>query len=234
MSRSTAPFIPPQHYPSPPKNMWYEVPKEAPAPPSDPPKPIFPWETSRPKPSRVFVDDKPETSQGPVTGSRPPLEVQTSIEPLGAEAFPAGQKNEIVTPTTQTITITPSDPWTSYTRTNAWDDLPEIERYVDSLQKKRSRNRKPPGMIDLPSPGEGGGDGSRQRRGSKLTDFPSEAERPSLPVTPAPIHRSNFWGGGPDTGDDAGSQLPSAVGVPGQNEWVCVHGRRWTWSDCRC
>ncbi|KAJ3577441.1 hypothetical protein NPX13_g3127 [Xylaria arbuscula] len=220
MSKSTTPFIPPQHYPSPPKNMWYEVPKEAPAAPSDPPKPIFPWETSRPKPSRVFVDNELETTQGPVTGSRPPLEVQTSVESPGTEASPAGQKNEIVTPTTPTIMVTPSDPWTSYTRTNAWDELPEIERYIDSLQKSRKpRNRKPPSMIDLPSPGEGGDDGTWQRRGSKLTDFPSEVERPSLPVTPAPIRRSNFWGGDLAAGDDTGSQLPSAVGVPGQNEW---------------
>ncbi|KAI1365926.1 nucleotide-diphospho-sugar transferase [Xylaria arbuscula] len=220
MSKSTTPFIPPQHYPSPPKNMWYEVPKEAPAALSDPPKPIFPWETSRPKPSRVFVDDEAETTQGPVTSSRPPLEVQTSVESSGTEASSTGQKNEIVTPTTPTIMITPSDPWTSYTRTNAWDELPEIERYVDSLQKSRkSRNRKPPSMIDLPSPGEGGDDGTWQRRGSKITDFPSEVERPSLPVTPAPIRRSNFWGGHLEIGDDTGSQLPSAVGVPGQNEW---------------
>ncbi|KAI0515389.1 nucleotide-diphospho-sugar transferase [Xylaria bambusicola] len=213
MSKSTAPFVPPQHYPSPPKNMWYEVPKEAPAAPSEPPKPIFPWETHRPKPSRVFVDDEPETSQNLVPGSQPPLEVQTSVASPGTEVSPAEQKNEIVTPTTPTITITSSNPWTSYTRTNAWDDLPEIERYVDSLQKSRTaRNRKTPGMIDLPSPGEGA-------RGSKLTDFPSEVERPSLPVTPAPIRRSNFWGGGSNTGGDAGLELPSAAGVPGQNEW---------------
>ncbi|KAK5627310.1 hypothetical protein RRF57_003025 [Xylaria bambusicola] len=220
MSKSTAPFIPPRHYPSPPKNMWYEVPNKAPAAPSEPPKPIFPWEAHRPKPSRVFADDEPKTSQNLVFGSQPPLEVQTSIASQESEASSAEQQSELVTPTTPTITITSSDPWSSYTRTNAWDDLPEIERYVDSLQKSRkARNRKTPGMINLPSPGEAGDGSTWQRRGSKLTDFPSEVERPSLPVTPAPIRRSHFWVGGPDTGDDAGLKLPSAAGVPGQNEW---------------
>ncbi|KAI1423745.1 nucleotide-diphospho-sugar transferase [Xylaria sp. FL1777] len=229
MSNSTTPFIAPQQYPSPPKNMWYEVPKEAPAAPSDPPKPIFPWEAHRPKPSRVFADEVPEVSQDQGTDSSDVLsgeqrslpEVQPSAESSVTETSPARQKDEPLTPTTPTIQITMSDPWTTYSRTNAWDDLPEIERYVDSMQKsQRSRNRRPPGLIGLPSPGDGIDDVPWQRRGSKLTDFPSEIERPSLPVTPAPIRRSNFWGGGPNTGEgNIDPLLPSAVGVPGQNDW---------------
>ncbi|KAI1313120.1 glycosyltransferase family 8 protein [Xylaria venustula] len=219
MSKSTTPFVAPQKYPSPPTNMWYEVPKEAPAAPSDPPKPIFPWETNRPKPSRVFADETTEVSQNPETKSAFE-EHRSSAESPATEASSSGQKDEPVTPTTPTIKITTSDPWTSFPRTNAWDELPEIERYVDSIQRsQKSRNRKAPGKIGIPSPGDGIAEVARGRRGSKLTDFPSEVERPSLPVTPAPIHRSNFWGGPNEGEGDPDPVLPSAVGVPGQNDW---------------
>ncbi len=49
----------------------------------------------------------------------------------------------------------------------------------------------------------------------KLTDFPTEIERPSLPVTPAPVRRPSFWG----AERDAQGQLPGAEGVPEQSEW---------------
>jgi len=54
MSSDTAQFVPPERYPSPPKDMWYEVPKAAPAKPEEKPKPLFPWETHQPRPTRVF------------------------------------------------------------------------------------------------------------------------------------------------------------------------------------
>ncbi|KAI0536700.1 nucleotide-diphospho-sugar transferase [Xylaria digitata] len=228
MSKSTAPFIAPQRYPSPPKGMWYEVPKEAPAALSEPPKPIFPWEAHRSAPSRVFVDEEPRFSEQPVSPpdapsgeQRLPLEAQPSAEPSVTETSTVEQQNEPVTPTTPTIQVPMADAWTSYSRTNAWDEVPEIERYIDSMQKgQRSRSRKSPGMIGLPSPGDGIEDVTWRRRGSKLTDFPSEVERPSLPVTPAPIHRSNFWGDGPSTGKGGiNPPLPSAEGVPGQGDW---------------
>ncbi|GAP87586.2 putative glycosyl transferase family 8 [Rosellinia necatrix] len=220
MSKSTAPFIAPRQYPKPPKDMWYEVPREAPAPPSEPPKPIFPWEAHQPKPSRVFVEEKPEASQDSgahIVGTPPSevLKVQSSNESLLAEASPVEQKSEPATPA-QIMTL---DPWTSYSRTNAWDEVPGIERYVDSIHQKQ-RPKKAPGTITLPGPGEGVEDTTRQRRGSKLTDFPSEVERPSLPVTPAPIRRENFWD--PESissHNDKNPLLPFAVGVPGQRDW---------------
>jgi hypothetical protein len=52
----------------------------------------------------------------------------------------------------------------------------------------------------------------------KLTDFPSELERPSLPVTPAPIRRPSFWG----EERDADGELPAAEGVPSQEDWVLL------------
>ncbi|KAI0445438.1 nucleotide-diphospho-sugar transferase [Xylaria telfairii] len=229
MSKSTAPFVAPRHYPSPPKDMYYEVPKEAPAAPSEPLKPIFPWEANRPKPSRIFADETlhvpQETgmrgSDAPSGEQQPVLEAEPTVESSVTDTTAAEPQSEPVTPTTPTIQISLADPWTSFSRSNAWDDVPEIERYVDSMQKhRRSRSRKFPGTINLPGPGESVDDITRPRRGSKVTDFPTELERPSLPVTPAPIHRSKFWGGGPGTGQgDNGLPLPSAVGVPGQSDW---------------
>ncbi|KAI1371518.1 glycosyltransferase family 8 protein [Hypoxylon crocopeplum] len=245
MSQDSTPFVPPPRYPSPPKNMWYEVPKESPAPPSQPPKPIFPWETQRPPPSRVFADEmprgiEPETSDfGTPTGmpwSAPVPPHESSVEPSFTETSTAEQKSELTTPTTPTIHITSSDPWSSFTLTNAWDEVPEIERYVDKIQKhQRKRSLKSPGVLALPGYDEDVDDVTWRRRGSKLTDFPSEAERPSLPVTPAPIRRAKFWGGDPGIGrGDDSPLLPAAEGVPAQTEWVCVHGNLWTPADCLC
>jgi glycogenin glucosyltransferase len=245
MSKSFTPFVAPQRYPSPPKNMWYQVPKEAPAAPSEPPKPIFPWEAHRPKPSRVFPDEQPRVPQQPGTDSldSPAGERQSSpqVQPF-AESSVTGpdtgeQKSVPVTPITPTIQITPVDIWSSYTMTNAWDEIPEIVGYVDSMQKhRRSKSLKSPGVMRMPGPGEGADEVPWRRRGSKLTDFPSEVERPSLPVTPAPIRRPKFWGGGGPGIDDSSTNplLPVAAGVPGQSDWVCVHGHRWTPADCLC
>ncbi|KAI0168118.1 family 8 glycosyl transferase [Pestalotiopsis sp. NC0098] len=229
MSKETAPFIPPARYPSPPKDMWYKVPEKAPAYRTEKPKSIFPWENTQPRPTRVFADqppldtasDKPSTPTGEPWASSSGTEWSTETSMTGRNAV----ESVPVTPITPTIQITSSDPWTAFTRTNAWDEVPEIERYVDKMQKhRRTRSLKSPGKIDLPSP-SGIDERDFARRGSKVTDFPSETERPSLPVTPAPIRRPKFWGGGDDGGhgaadeEDVNPLLPVAAGVPGQVEW---------------
>jgi len=56
---------------------------------------------------------------------------------------------------------------------------------------------------------------SGRRESLILTDFPTADDRPSLPVTPAPIRRPTFWG---EERDEAG-ELPGAEGVPDQAEW---------------
>lgn len=261
MSKDSAPFVPPERYPSPPKNMWYNVPKEPPAPATAKPKPIFPWEDHRSQPTRVFPDDTPEEQKpgfgnlslstgetwDSTTTAAPGASTESSV--ITAETGSEDQKSEPITPLTPTIRITSSDPWTAFTRSNAWDEIPEIERYVDSMQQKhrRTRSLKSPGVIGLPSPGEGVDEAAWRRRGSKLTDFPSKDERPSLPVTPAPIRRPKFWGGGGvgggagghslggyDGDEDDSPLLPAAEGVPEQTHWVCLHGRRWSRADCLC
>ncbi|KAK7706257.1 glycogenin glucosyltransferase [Diaporthe eres] len=241
MSSDPAPFVPPPRYPSPPKNMWYEVPKEKPASRAEKPRPIFPWEIEQPRASRIFADDvypsEPSLTEGstvaPSGRRRSSLEYQTTMtEPSMTESSTADHKSEPSSPATPTIRITHSDPWASFTRVNAWDDDPAIDKYVGSMPLYR-RHKSSSSLVGQTSPRAVGGSGvgSQQetsagaewrRRGSKLTDFPTAVERPSLPVTPAPIRRPKFWGaGGPgldDEGEDDG-KLPAADGVPQQSEW---------------
>jgi glycogenin glucosyltransferase len=189
------PFKAPERYPDPPKDMYYEVPK---TPTYQKPTPIFPWEKDAAKPTRVFPEDNVEVTREP---GKEPAPAPTDVE-------------QAVTPTTPTIHLTPADPWQTYTRGNAWDDIPEIERYIGSLQKNRKGNIQVlqgygSGIEQVSSPGG-------RRQSMRLTDFPTELERPSLPVTPAPIRRPSFWG---EERDEEG-ELPAAEGVPSQEEWV--------------
>ncbi|KAH7418190.1 nucleotide-diphospho-sugar transferase [Cadophora sp. MPI-SDFR-AT-0126] len=201
MSSDLTPFKAPERYPDPPKNMYYEVPK---TPTYQKPAPIFPWEMNAPKPTRVF----PEDNIALVT------ENLDSSDPASATGVEEKDNTPTtVTPTTPTISLTPADPWQTYTRGNAWDDIPEIERYIGNLQKNRKGNIQVlqgygSGIEQVSSPGA-------RRHSMKLTDFPSELERPSLPVTPAPIRRPSFWG---EERDKEG-ELPAAEGVPSQEDW---------------
>lgn len=246
MSQETAPFVPPERYPSPPRDMWYKLPEQPPAYRTEKPKSIFPWESNQPRPTRVFVDDSSRAQESETEASSTPTgeprayaspDTQPSAESSFTEHSATDQEKSPVTPATPTIHITPSDPWTAFTRTNAWDEVPEIERYVDKIQKhRRTKSLKSPGKIEMPQSGGAASEQDFARRGSKVTDFPSEIERPSLPVTPAPIRRPKFWGGGGSGVDDDDDDplLPAAEGVPGQSEWVCQHGLRWKPTDCLC
>jgi glycogenin glucosyltransferase len=206
MSSDPTPFKAPERYPDPPKDMYYEVPK---TPTYQKPAPIFPWELDAPKPTRIFPEDNDvgETEFPLVGGSGPAAT---------ADDTKSEDKSSPVTPTTPTIQLTPADPWQTYTRGNAWDDIPEIERYIGSLQKNRKGN-----IQVLQGYGSGSAEVSSsgaRRQSMKLTDFPTELERPSLPVTPAPIRRPSFWG----EERDAKGELPAAEGVPSQEDWVLL------------
>ncbi|KAI6383235.1 hypothetical protein MCOR25_000156 [Pyricularia grisea] len=242
MSSDTSAFVPPQRYPSPPKNMYYEVPQHPPAPPEQKPPAIFPWEMNRPQASRVFIND----DVGPVEAEKSPtaeetVDYQESVEPASEEPRPIP-----TSPPIQQI----SNPWESFSLTNAWDDVPGINRYVGAIQKSQKRRNLGQsaglslGNLDDTREAQEELEAALSRRGStKLTDFP--VDRPSLPVTPAPMRRSNFWGGAAESPNNGGSvgavpeggrrQLfPAAEGVPGQSDWVCVHGTRWTPAYCPC
>lgn len=232
MSKDAGLFIPPARYPSPPKNMWFDVPAEPPAPVAEHPKQIFPWEGYQSRPSRSFADSVPISQQG----TEPALRIVTESSAAGSSPGDAQARSSA--PSTPTIQITPSDPWTSFPRLNAWDEMPEIGRYVEGLQKhRRVRSQGSPGGSPRTLSPAGLAAGGKRRSkpgpaGFRVTDFPSEVERPSLPVTPAPARRPSFWG--EDEQDRAMRPLPTAEGVPSQSEWVCVHGKRWGPADCLC
>lgn len=225
MSSDPAPFVPPARYPSPPKDMWYEVPKERPAPPREKPKALFPWEMHKPQASRVFhepEEDASLVSEASESSSAEGMasEAQPQAEPSMTGTPSVEPKSEPQTPSTPTIRIPPQNPWTSFPRTNAWDDVPEINRYVDAIQKHRRTKSQ---GLRRGAPELALKELSWGRRPSRVTDFPSEDDRPSLPVTPAPIRRPRFWGGGaPGLGEDDAEddeRLPAAEGVPAQSEW---------------
>lgn len=190
--------------PEPPKGMYYEVPSASPA--YERPTPIFPWEATAPKPTRVFAED---------------------VLPARSETTPSvttdddDNQTETASPPTPIGHIISSIP---YQRTNAWDEVPEIERYISNLPQNRRaqvqvllNNVSNQSASDaVSSPGLEDGPPGRDRRPSmKLTDFPTEFERPSLPVTPAPVRRPSFWG----AERNAAGDLPGAEGVPEQSEW---------------
>jgi len=210
-------FKQPSAYPEPPKDMWYQIPETKPKP-YEPPPAIFPWEREsrpRPKPTRVFAEDLPQKPdpEAPLT----PTLVKTS--PTGE----TGSVSSASTPSEEP----PAAPFSP--TSNAWDNDPSIDRYVravkDAQERRFAGKRSPIGQIPMPSaieevlsPLVNNAKARESRRESLiLTDFPSAMDRPSLPVTPAPIRRPTFWG----TERDAKGELPSAEGVPEQAEWVC-------------
>lgn len=180
-------FQPPPSYPEAPKNMYYEVPTTKPKPQKL--AQIFPWEARASKPTRVFAEDS----------------TVTSAEPSLGETDDTSQHS--VRTSSESVQPHPHDLWQSWSRSNAWDEDPEIERYVEAIQRPKKGDGRP---------GTSPGAGSR-KASLRITDFPTEIDRPSLPVTPAPVRKS-FWGRDPD---EAG-ELPAAEGVPSQEDWVRV------------
>ena len=204
MSSDTQLFQPPTHYPEAPRDMWYQVPQKSAE--HEKPKPIFPWETRAPKPTRVF----------PRTRSPSPPSVE---EPMSQEQdeLPSSSGTDITEASEDSI-ATPSDPWASFQqRVNAWDDMPEIERYVRKISLAQARQGKVQVLHPTPSQDSNSTPSGRDNRRAslRLTDFPTSVERPSLPVTPAPIRRSTIWGEERDE-----ESLPAAEGVPKQEDWV--------------
>lgn len=197
--------------------MWYEVPT---APSYQPPAPLFPWETHAPKPTRVFPGEGGSGDQPVFGGATLPVqgtEKEEKAEDEGSSGTSA--------PETFRAEPSPGESWASYSRANVWDEMPEIERYISAIQRNRKgqvqvlHSRSPSGAMGPSSSGTPTGSG--RRVSLKLTDFPTEVERPSLPVTPAPVRPATFWG---DEQEEEGEgELPAAVGVPAQEDWVGPH-----------
>ncbi|KAF2875622.1 nucleotide-diphospho-sugar transferase [Massariosphaeria phaeospora] len=214
-SESHALFKAPQVYPEPPTDMWYQVPGTKPTPAAKP-KAIFPWERQldRPAPTRVFAEDLPP---GPTPAPAPvhafsTIHYDDGSESGGTEAVGRSSPQIVASPR-------PADEtWQEYQQTsvNAWDNVPGIDRYVRAVMDSQSRRGKPQPLQLSGITDEVFSPSTKDRRESLiLTDFPSAIERPSLPVTPAPVRRPTFWG---DERKDVG-ELPGAEGVPEQAEW---------------
>ncbi|KAF9690834.1 hypothetical protein EKO04_011040 [Ascochyta lentis] len=224
-------FKAPPAYPEPPRDMWYKVPEHKPKP-YEAPKPIFPWEkeATRPKPTRVFAEDHlPE----PAPTSAPAPEV-SEFEASPASEFTTTHYDNDREPRRAKPTRvwrdepydfkpkTAEESWQAFSQSNAnaWDSVPGIDSYVRSIMDSQGKRGKvqvlqqATGTDDMGSPTLSRKD---RRESLILTDFPSAVERPSLPVTPAPLRRPTFWG---EERDEVG-ELPAAEGVPEQNEWVC-------------
>ncbi|KIW51639.1 hypothetical protein, variant 1 [Exophiala xenobiotica] len=215
MSSDTQLFQPPTHYPEAPRDMWYQVPEKAPEPVK--PKQIFPWEARAPKPTRVFPKTKsPSPPLLPVEEPMSELQQEEVTTPSAATDATDITEESVPTPTQRE----PINPWEAFQqRTNAWDDMPEIERYVRAFSQARKGKiqvlhhtppQRSPGGTAITSPSAD----SQRRPSLRLTDFPTAVERPSLPVTPAPIRRATIWGEERDE-----ETLPAAEGVPKQEEW---------------
>lgn len=175
-------------------------PASPPRPPS-PPRHVFPWEARAPKPTRVF----------PQADVLSPPAAATEI--LTEEAQGNSTNEEL------RRTRSPENPWEAFSqRTNQWDENPEITRYMEKLNKPRKAPIQV--LLNQQSQLDDGKEGpppvTERRISLRLTDFPTAVERPSLPVTPAPIRRSGYFG--EETEEQ--SVMPIAQGVPRQEEWV--------------
>jgi glycogenin glucosyltransferase len=216
-------FKAPQAYPEPPRDMWYQVPESKPKPAEQPP-PIFPWEQQpdRPKATRVFAEDlPPEPTPAPVVSS-PTHAFSTVHYDEGDRTAPRSSSAGVKRHDPMSSPKPADEQWQAFQQSNvnAWDSVPGIENYVRAIMDSHGRRTKTQviqqttGTEELSSPLLE----RRNRRESLIiTDFPSAVERPSLPVTPAPIKRPSFWG---EERNETG-ELPAAEGVPDQTDWVC-------------
>ncbi|RDW93586.1 glycogenin [Aspergillus mulundensis] len=205
-------FQPPESYPEAPKDMWYQVPETKPEPQKL--TQLFPWETNAPKPTRVFADDERQS--------------QPLVSPTSTKGESWTSQSSQPTSWTSEVTSVPSESWDTYSRSNAWDEVPEIQKYIQSIQQARKARAQVisggPSQQKATSPltptqqhqSRTSSQDLNLSLGTRITDFPSPQERPSLPVTPAPIHRGPALGS-PEEYTTA--QLPAATGVPNQEDW---------------
>ncbi|KAL2266564.1 hypothetical protein VTJ83DRAFT_5916 [Remersonia thermophila] len=224
----------------------------------DRPKPIFPWERQQSRPTRVFGTParpappaaEPTAPSAAAPAALPgPSSAPSSGEPAAFHEPSMSSASSTVggetlsrprTPISPVSHVSGKDGWSAFPRTNAWDDVPEISRYIERhmpwyLRHQQQQQARLKGMPDdeneLPP--------VITRRSSRVTDFPTSDERPSLPVTPAPVRRPKShrgWKGEGEPQEEGwdDEHLPAAEGVPPQSEWVCVHGIRWAPTDCLC
>jgi len=217
-------FKAPRSYPAPPQDMWYQVPQEK-SKPAEAPKAIFPWEreTDRPRATRVFAEDyPPEPAPAPVMPDQPSPTHTFSTVHYEADGSPRQTAPRLGGLQRASSPKSSGEQWESFQQTsaNAWDSVPGIDTYVRAIMDNQTRRGQMQVIHHTDGPDEilSPTISRKNRRESLiLTDFPTAVERPSLPVTPAPVARPTFWG---EERDEQGD-LPPAEGVPDQAQWVC-------------
>lgn len=149
----------------------------------------------------MFPEDYPPSPSKTITSPPSGVDDETQVD-----------ESSLATPTAQ---VSSPVPWQNFSLTNAWDGIPEIEHFVSMMTLHRRGKlqvlHRDSDVEDVISP--------VGRPSMRLTDFPTEIERPSLPVTPAPVRRPTFW----NSWREVEGELPAAEGVPKQEDWVrCI------------
>lgn len=203
---------------------------------AEPQPEIMPLSMPETKPASKS-EGKPERQPVPEPESEPESQSVPELEPSEITTSATtgdDEENESVSPTTPVARGPPPPPadFASYVRTNVWDEHPGISQYMAKVEERRRARLKlllpqsqPPDSGSAPvaesvtSPPLEADPSQppviKKRPGLRLTDFPTEFERPSLPVTPAAVRRPSFWGAERDEAGD----LPPAEGVPDQTDW---------------
>lgn len=187
-------FQPPDSYPSPPDVKPYMQPASGTLD-TQATKAVFPWENSRPSPVRIFDNFACQLSG---EACAPECISGTGLQEAEVEAVVDSSENKVT-----------KHSFRPYR--NLWDEFTEIEEYVRAKVGSQLKSAQETGARKKLST-------SDSRESLILTNFPTTDERPSLPVTPAPISRASFWG---EDKTFVEEDLPSAQGVPDQTEWVC-------------
>ena len=130
MSEDLNLFQPPESYPKPPSDTYYQIPATKPEPKKL--TRIFPWEDHVLKPTRVFPGEFPTTR----TGHR---------EQDSSSATAGGDGKGSPLPTEESMISHESDrsiSWGNCSIENAWDEVPEIRRYADVMQQRQQQQRQ--------------------------------------------------------------------------------------------
>ena len=142
MSSDTRLFQPPESYPEAPRDMYYAVPSAKPEP--EKMGKVFPWEGRVGRPTRVFPEltstHKHEHGHEQITASSEWYEEEEAANTEKPEIETlASWKPPSPSPSEREEKPTPS--FENYTHSNAWDQVPEIQQYIESIQKARETRR---------------------------------------------------------------------------------------------
>lgn len=148
MSSDTRLFQPPESYPEAPKDMYYTVPPTKPEPGKV--VKVFPWEGRVGRPTRVFPEltsahgHEHEREREQITASS--YEDEEEIEtPEMKVLAPWTPPSPSIIAEQEAAEEKPTPSFENYTHSNAWDDVPEIQQYIESIQKARETTRRSQG-----------------------------------------------------------------------------------------